>query len=52
MTVSNEMSAARKLGTLNRTQTPRVRGTRKNASRASGLAGAAILRKEQPPEGA
>ena len=33
MMVSNEMSAARKLGTEVRIQTPRVRGTRKNASR-------------------
>src|ERR1039457_364023 len=35
MTVSKEMSAARKLGTLVRTHTPRVRGTRKKASNAA-----------------
>jgi hypothetical protein len=33
MVVSNEISAARRFGTDVRIQTPRVRGTRKNASR-------------------
>ena len=39
MTVSKEMSAARKLGTRNRSQTPIVSGTRKNASNPSVCAG-------------
>ena len=37
MTVSKEMSAARKLGTVIRTHTPSVSGTRKKASSASRL---------------
>ena len=52
MTVSKEMSAARKLGTLVRTQTPRVSGTRKKASRAAVWPWAAMVGKEQPLEGA
>ena len=35
ITVSKEMSAARKLGTVVRTHTPRVSGTSKNASNPS-----------------
>ena len=38
-TVSNEISAAKKFGTQNRSQTPIVSGTRKNASKASVCAG-------------
>ena len=51
MTVSNEMSAARKLGTLVRTQTPRVSGTKRRPA-GRGLAGASMLSKEQALESA
>ena len=50
MVVSKEMSAARKLGTQNRSQTPRVSGTRKKASNASVCLATALLGEKQATE--